>query len=594
MTEFVTDINQLLLSIISAFGAEITREFATAAVYFIILVFLILVQTRAKKYASKDKDFSFYEFLLLDLVIPFIYLLFVKYSSSYLHGEISNEFFAAVSYFYIGNSLIQSGFLYSDDKNYYLKVASLGLLFLSLVSLMLIKYNALLLESGVVSSYLFVLFKLSVVLLVYILLFLNIKRFVFSLPGEYQLINTFLKSLVGVFTPIYFILSVLWLVKIIRFTGDILIGIVLSMIGVAVLAISRFYIRSLLAPRVSLSDSSYTGILKSINFLLSLILFLFLFKIFKYYFNLQLLVDYLRDSVILNTDLIKITVYALLASIFVLVFIVAVLNVAKHGVHYFYTRRGMHIEADSMRQLVFNLGLLIAVVVFLSKLGFTWKALLPVAGALGIGVGIGLQNIMNNYISGFILLFSRKLKMGDVVELEGNAGNAIGNTLDTIYGKVSNINLLSTLVQTTDGIEIIVPNSHFIDQKVVNYSLSNQFIRVRIPFGVSYQADPETVRKILLEVAEENSSILKNPSPGVWFSEMADSALIFNLLVWVDIRILWKITPVVSDIYFTGWYKLKDAGVEIPFPQRDVWFKNRIQVDLPDGVINNFKDSQSG
>lgn len=144
------------------------------------------------------------------------------------------------------------------------------------------------------------------------------------------------------------------------------------------------------------------------------------------------------------------------------------------------------------------------ILISLSKLGLTWKALLPLAGTLGIGIGFGLQTIMNNYISGFILLFSKKLKVGDIVEIEGNAGRAIGNILKTIYGRVISIDVLSTVIRTTDGIERDSPFS------------------------------------------------LSNPEAGVWFSEIADSALVFYLLCWVNIRMLWRINPFVSEIYFKG------------------------------------------
>lgn len=592
MSELIADFKQLIALATNKISANFDQELYTAGVLFIVFLFFLFVQNRAKKYVTKDKVFSFYEFLLLDLVLPLLYIFFVQYSSIYLGGRISQVFFTVIAYLYIGNSLIQSGFLYSDKKDFSWKVVTLVLLTLGLLSLLFIKLNVQLLKSPYLALYLFALFKLSLIFLIYILLYLNINRIVSGIPDSYKLLNAFFSRFIKVFTPLYFIISLLWLVKIISFTGNFFIGFVVSLIGVALYSITRFYIRSNISTRVSINEGSYAGLVRNINIFLTLLLFLFLYSTFKGFFNLGFMVDYLKGSMILNTDIIKISVYALLASFFILAFLLALINIMKHAVHFFYTKRGMDIEADSVRQLVFNLGLLLVAVVFLSRLGFSWKALLPIAGALGIGIGIGLQNIMNNYISGFILLFSRKLKMGDIVELEGNAGKAIGSTLETVYGKVSDINLLSTLVHTTDGIEIIVPNSHFIEQKIVNYSLTDQFIRLRIPFGVSYESDPNTVKEILLKVAKNNTSILKTPEPGVWFTEMADSALIFNLLVWVDIRVLWKLSPIISETYFEGWYKLKEAGVVIPFPQRDVWFKNRVQIDLPDELIDNLKNNK--
>ena len=140
----------------------------------------------------------------------------------------------------------------------------------------------------------------------------------------------------------------------------------------------------------------------------------------------------------------------------------------------------------------------------------------------------------------------------------------------------------------------MVPNSKFIEQQLVNYSLSNYTIRVRTPFGVSYSSDPNTVKDILIRVARENTQILKSPEPSVWFTEYADSALVFYLLYWVNIKDLWKLNPVISDIYFKAWYELEKGGIVIPFPQRDVWFKNNLKVEIEKEIHDNFEKRQDG
>ena len=174
----------------------------------------------------------------------------------------------------------------------------------------------------------------------------------------------------------------------------------------------------------------------------------------------------------------------------------------------------------------------------------------------------------------------RTTPSGVEIEIEGNAGRAIGNRLETIYGRVVSIDTFSSVIYTTDGIEVVVPNSKFIEEQMVNYSLSDFTIRVRTPFGVSYSSDPNKVKEILVRVARENTQILKSPEPSVWFTEYADSALVFYLLYWVNIKDLWKINPVISDIYFKAWYELEKGGITIPFPQRDVWFKNNLKVEI--------------
>lgn len=298
------------------------------------------------------------------------------------------------------------------------------------------------------------------------------------------------------------------------------------------------------------------------------------------YLKIGVLEGVLEDFKLINNNLLTVSLFSILRSVLRLFFFYFLFTSFKYIVSLHFTKKGNEDAAGSLKSLIANISLLIIVVIFLSDLGINWKLLVPVAGALGLGIGIGLQNIMNNYLSGFILLFTRKLKIGDIVEVEGNAGRAIGYSLQTIYGRVVNIDAFNTVIVTLDSIEIVVPNSSFISGQVVNYSLSDANIRVRIPFGVSYSSDPNTVKEILLKVATENSSILLLPAPDVWFSEYADSSLIFTLLCWINIKNVWKVNALVSDIYFKAWYELKEAGVEIPFPQQDIWFKNKLKVEV--------------
>jgi len=226
------------------------------------------------------------------------------------------------------------------------------------------------------------------------------------------------------------------------------------------------------------------------------------------------------------------------------------------------------------------LGTFVAFLVALSSLGFTWKGLLPIAGALGVGIGFGLQTIFNNYISGFILAFSRKIKIGDFIEISGNAGRFLNNKSEVIFGKVADMSILSTKVVTLDGVEILIPNSHLIQNQIINYTFTDPYVRFRFTFPVSYSSDPEKVKEVLLELAKE-CPFAKNTykPPRVSFVGMGDSALIFELRLWVDIREVFHAPFDLSDwIYTNGFYKLRKAGIEIPFPQRDLWFRNDLRV----------------
>jgi small-conductance mechanosensitive channel len=229
--------------------------------------------------------------------------------------------------------------------------------------------------------------------------------------------------------------------------------------------------------------------------------------------------------------------------------------------------------------------MLLNITLSLSAMGLTWKAILPLAGALGIGLGFGLQTILNNYVSGFILMFSRNIRVGDFVELPGNAGQFINNPSNYIFGRVEDISILTTRIRTLDGIDILVPNSTFIGNQIINYSLKNPFVRVRFPFGVAYSSDPDKVKEILIKLAYD-CPWAKNyyRPPQVWFTALGDSALLFELLMWVDIRELWK-NPyktlsysLVDWVYTNGFKRLKEANIEIPFPQQDIWFRNNLKV----------------
>ncbi|MGD8295273.1 MAG: mechanosensitive ion channel [Desulfobacterales bacterium] len=200
-----------------------------------------------------------------------------------------------------------------------------------------------------------------------------------------------------------------------------------------------------------------------------------------------------------------------------------------------------------------GIGFLIA----LNIIGLNLQFLLVFAGAIGIGIGLGLQNMAANVISGFTIIFGGKIRKGDWIEVEG------------MMGKVTDIYLRATKVQTRDNIEYLVPNSNIIANTMVNYTLSSAFIRIELPVGVSYSADPRQVEKILLTAAENEPEVDKTHRPAVRFVAYADNSINFELLIWIDVRK----TPrrrVRSNLYFVIFEELAKAGIEIPFPQRDI------------------------
>jgi small-conductance mechanosensitive channel len=183
------------------------------------------------------------------------------------------------------------------------------------------------------------------------------------------------------------------------------------------------------------------------------------------------------------------------------------------------------------------------------------------AGAVGIGVGFGLQNIASNFISGLIILFERPVQVGDRIEIEN------------VNGKVISIGARSTIVRTNDNITIIVPNSKFISENVINWSFEGKRIRFRVPVGVAYNADINLAKKLLLRVADENGDVLKEPKPSVRFIRFGESSIDLELWVWSKEKLQRK-AAFISDLNFAIWEKFRSNNVEIPFPQTDLHIRS--------------------
>lgn len=204
--------------------------------------------------------------------------------------------------------------------------------------------------------------------------------------------------------------------------------------------------------------------------------------------------------------------------------------------------------------------MILGALIIIQSAGINLSALTVLFGALGVGIGFGLQTITDNFISGIIILFEKPIKVGDRIEL------------DDVSGNVMNISIRATTILTNDNVSIIVPNSEFISGRVINWSHNDRNIRFRIPIGVSYNEDPKKIRKLLLEVADENEYVLREPKPAVFFDEFADSSLNFKLCVWTS-EFTDRPAPFKSDLYFAIFEKFKEHDVEIPFPQRDLHLK---------------------
>lgn len=179
-----------------------------------------------------------------------------------------------------------------------------------------------------------------------------------------------------------------------------------------------------------------------------------------------------------------------------------------------------------------------------------------VLGTLGVGIGFGLQNVVNNFVSGLILLYERPVQVGDVIEV------------GTVVGTVRRIGIRSSTVATAQGAEVVVPNANLISNEVINWTLSDRLRRMEIDVGVAYGTPPERVQSLLMQVAAENPSVLRMPEPAALFMGFGDSALNFQLRAWTDRSDIWP--QVASDLRTATNRVLGEAGISIPFPQRDL------------------------
>ncbi len=212
---------------------------------------------------------------------------------------------------------------------------------------------------------------------------------------------------------------------------------------------------------------------------------------------------------------------------------------------------------DAIGKLARYALLVLGFVIILQTAGIDLTTLTVLAGALGVGIGFGLQNVVNNFVSGLVILFERPIKVGDRVEIGEIAGN------------ITDISIRATTVLTNDNISVIVPNSRFISEQVINWTHNDPTVRIHVSVGVSYESDPEHVRQLLLEVAAENPAVLDTPAPAVTFDEFGESSLNFTLRAWTR-ELSARPGRFASELNFAIHRKFRSHGIEVPFPQRVV------------------------
>lgn len=221
-----------------------------------------------------------------------------------------------------------------------------------------------------------------------------------------------------------------------------------------------------------------------------------------------------------------------------------------------------HAALYTLNRMVHYLLLTIGFLVGLSSIGIDLSKFALFASALGVGVGFGLQTLISNFVAGLMLLFEKTLKVGDFIELESG-----------ISGEVREINIRSTLITTNDNIDIVVPNSVFVNGHVMNWTMRDVYRRIHVPFGVAYGSDKELVRKAALEAASTVQHTLAGDDKRkaqVWLTAFGDSSLNFELIVWLTSEAVKRPGAVQADYLWAIETALSKYKIEIPFPQRDL------------------------
>jgi small-conductance mechanosensitive channel len=220
-------------------------------------------------------------------------------------------------------------------------------------------------------------------------------------------------------------------------------------------------------------------------------------------------------------------------------------------------------------------------IVVLQLWGLDLSSLTIFASVIGVGIGLGLQGIAKEFISGLVLIFERPIRVGDFV----NVGE--------LMGTVERISVRSTEIRTMDEVSIIIPNSRFLEAEVVNWTHHSPVSRLKLPVGVAYGSNLSVVRSALIDAAKEHPDVLSEPAPRVFFKGFGDNSLDFDLLIWISEPP--KQFRIKSDIYFRLEAILRHRHVEIPFPQRDLHIRSgSLPVEIPPHLAESLAQLSQG
>jgi small-conductance mechanosensitive channel len=233
-----------------------------------------------------------------------------------------------------------------------------------------------------------------------------------------------------------------------------------------------------------------------------------------------------------------------------------------------FSKRLDQTAATAIEKVLYYFALFILILFALRTVNIPLTVFTVFGGAIAIGLGFGAQNLLNNFISGFILMIERPVKIGDLIEVENH------------YGIIEEIGSRCTRIRTAGNIHILVPNSSFLEKNIINWTLADLNIRSHISVGVVYGSDTRKVKQLMLKAAGEHGKVMKDPEPFVLFTDFGDNALVFELYFWISIQRLMDRRVIESDLRFIINEQFREAGIVIAFPQRDIHIDTTKPLDL--------------
>ncbi|RMA97183.1 mechanosensitive ion channel family protein [Hydrogenothermus marinus] len=549
--------------VVSIFTEYLKSNIYTEIITLILGIFSVILFFLLKKHRDDFKNWYLYEGIKFFYIFSsFLAFLFLEMKlKSYITGPLFKNIFMFFIFYQIID-LIFEVFKINRKKlknfiDFLLGLNIVILFFLDLMHNFSLPYG---------KNYNLIIFLKIIVAIPFLITFFYLSmRASIKLPLENKTLKNLINKIFYITNIFLAIFTILWITGIFKITFTIILGFVGISLLTILFLITLFWANDYINKNLKVILEVFPDFKNRVDTVLAIIYFISSYFYILEVFNVKYIHQKLKSLYIVKTDVLSISVYSLIEAIIFYLFILNLIILLKVFIRYLQFKKKGEFEPSPIEAVIYNFGILLASIIALSMLGITWKVLLPIIGALGIGAGFGLQSIINNYISGFIMIFNRKVEIGDVVEIKGNAGDFVGNPQELIFGIVTDIGVINTVIKTVDGISVAIPNSRFVSDNIINYTLENNYVRMRIPFKIPYDAPNKKVEEILLSSVEDFKNFLsKYNKPQVWFFEMKDYYNEYVLVIWIDARNWKRIIWLKSEIYKKAWEKFEEEGIEIP------------------------------